>query len=92
MAESKFAKMFETGTAEEQAAPERIEKTVLPNKTFGRPPGKRSDPAYKQFSVLLKQQTQRQAADILRNQENGQDLSELMQTLLEQWIKRQVKS
>jgi hypothetical protein len=90
--QSKFSKMFETGPIEEpQGATERIEKIAAPEKALGRPPGKRSDPAYKQFSVLLKKQTQRQASDILRNQDDGQDLSELLQTLLEQWVKKQSK-
>ena len=58
-------------------------------KPLGRPPGKRSDPAWKQFSVLLKRETQREAANILRAKDEGLDLSGLVQTLLEGWIKRQ---
>jgi hypothetical protein len=55
---------------------------------IGRPPGKRSDPAWKQFSVLLKRETQREAAKILRDEEGGLDFSGLVQNLLEHWIKR----
>ena len=58
-------------------------------KPIGRPPGKRSDPAWKQYSILLRKETQREAAAILRQQDKGQDFSALVQRLLEGWIKRQ---
>jgi len=57
----------------------------------GRPPGKRSDPAWKQFSVLLRRETQRKAVDMLRDADDGRDLSWLVQSLLEGWIKKQGK-
>jgi hypothetical protein len=57
--------------------------------SVGRPPGKRSDPAWKQFSVLLRKETQRQAAGILRDKDEGLDFSGLVQKLLENWITRQ---
>lgn len=60
-------------------------------KPMGRPPGKRSDPSWKQFSVLLQKDTQRQAANILRDKDDGLDLSDLVQNLLEAWIKKQTK-
>jgi hypothetical protein len=60
-----------------------------PPARVGRPPGKRSNPAFKQFSVLLRRDTQRAATAILRDKDNGQDLSGLVQTLLEGWINRQ---
>ena len=52
----------------------------------GRPPGKKGDPAWKQYSVLLKRETHRAAADMLRGTE--QDLSDLMQKLLDAWVNR----
>lgn len=64
-------------------------ETALAARPLGRPPGKRSDPAWKQFSVLLKRDTQREAATILRARDEGLDLSGLVQSLLESWIKRQ---
>ena len=51
--------------------------------------GKRSDPAYKQFSVLLRKDTHHKAVSILHNADNGQDVSELVQQLLEEWVKKQ---
>ncbi len=52
----------------------------------GRPAGKRSDPEWKLYSHFLKKQTQRAATNILRNEDNGQDLSDLLQQLLAQWV------
>lgn len=90
MAESKFSAIFQNSTATEQEkASEHMEKTRSAGKPLGRPRGKRSDPAWKQFSVLLKKETQREAAKILRDKDEGQDLSGLIQNLLDNWIKRQ---
>ena len=91
MAESKFAGIFQNSLAEEPQAAERAEKRAAPMKAPGRPPGKRSDPEYKQYSVLLKRQTHRQVTNILRDQEDSPDVSELLQQLLEQWLKKQQK-
>jgi hypothetical protein len=55
----------------------------------GRPPGKRSDPAWKLYSHFLKKQTHREATNILRNEENGPDLSDVLQQLLEEWLLHQ---
>jgi hypothetical protein len=93
MAESKFDKLFQNAGAEPPAEPEnprrRMEKQPPTARPLGRPPGKRSDPAWKQFSVLLKKETQREAANILRAKDEGLDLSGLVQNLLESWIKKQ---
>jgi hypothetical protein len=91
MAESKFAGIFQHSFVEESQAADRIEKPAAAMKVPGRPPGKRSDPAYKQYSVLLKKQTHRQVTTILRDQEDGPDVSELLQQLLEQWLEKQQK-
>ncbi len=55
----------------------------------GRPPGKRSDPEWKLFSHFLKRSTQRQATAILFETEADHDLSDVLQSLLEQWVARQ---
>ena len=91
MAESKFAGIFQHSLVEETRAAERTENPVAALKAPGRPPGKRRDPAYKQYSVLLKKQTHRQVTTILRDQEGGPDVSELLQQLLEQWLQQQQK-
>ena len=89
MAESKFDKLFQNAGAEPEKTRRRVEKQPPTARPLGRPPGKRSDPAWKQFSVLLKKETQREAANILRAKDEGLDLSGLVQNLLESWIKRQ---
>jgi hypothetical protein len=91
MAESKFAGIFQHSLAEEPRASERTEHRGAALKAPGRPPGKRSNPAYKQYSVLLKRQTHRQVTTLLRDQENSPDVSELLQQLLEQWLEKQQK-
>ena len=56
----------------------------------GRAPGKRSNPEWKLYSHFLKKQTQRKATAILRAQEDeGRDLSDVLQQLLEDWIEAQ---
>ena len=57
----------------------------------GREVGKRSNPAYKQFSVLLKKETQMEVSHTLDRSGSGHDVSDLVQQLLEQWLKRQQK-
>jgi hypothetical protein len=55
----------------------------------GRPPGKRSNPEWKLYSHFLKRQTQREATAILVNKDEGRDLSDVLQELLEGWITKQ---
>ena len=87
---SKFAGIFQNATATEPEKEQgRVEIAQPAARPLGRPPGKRSDPAWKQFSVLLKKETQREAANILRTKDDGLDLSGLVQNLLENWIRRQ---
>ena len=54
----------------------------------GRSPGKRSNPEWKLYSHYLKKQTQREVTTILRNEDNGRDLSDVLQELLEAWLAR----
>ena len=51
-----------------------------------KPQGKRSDPEWKQYSVLLKKESHKQASLLLRQKYEGVDISDLMQALLEQWL------
>jgi len=51
--------------------------------------GKRSNPEWKQFSVLLKKESHKKATLILRERYEGTDISDLMEALLEQWLKSQ---
>jgi len=58
----------------------------------GRPPGKRSNPEWKLYSHFLKKQTHREATNILRNEDNGRDLSDVLQQLLDEWLTQQKQS
>jgi len=93
MAESKFAGIFQNSPSEETShAAERIEKApATPTKALGRPPGKRSNPEFAPVQVLLKKQTHKLARRILLDLDDGQDVSELVQALLEQWVAKQQK-
>jgi hypothetical protein len=74
----------------EPAPTSSVPEAVIPEpKKRSKPLGKRSDPAYKQYSVLLKRQTHKQVTRELDDLENGQDVSVLVQSLLEQWLKKQ---
>ena len=54
----------------------------------GRPPGKRSDPDYQPTTVLLRKQTKKTAARQLEDAATGQDLSDLIEQLLTNWIEK----
>jgi hypothetical protein len=54
----------------------------------GRPRSKSSDPDYQSTTVILRKRTKRTAARILEDQEIGQDLSELIEKLLMEWIQK----
>lgn len=58
-----------------------------------RKPGKRSNPAWTQHTVMLEKATHRAAIQILLHQDNGMDVSELLNGLLAGWVKEhQTKS
>ena len=52
-----------------------------------RPRSKRSDPAWKPYTLMLKTETHKEASLILKRMDTGQDLSDLAQELFEQWVK-----
>jgi hypothetical protein len=89
MAESK-SKYAQTIASIRQLSAEQLDPSastsVEPIRGKGRPPGKRSDPAWKLYSHFLKKQTHREVTNILRNEENGQDFSDVLQQLLEEWL------
>ncbi len=72
---------------EVKPAPSR-QSTVIPARPRGRPPGKRSDPDWKLYSHFLKRSTQRQATALLFEADDGRDLSDVLQSLLEKWVSR----
>jgi hypothetical protein len=78
----------------EAAAEPALVPPVLPGglqeagKGRGRPAtGKRSNPEWKLYSHFLKKQTQRAAVARLQAEETERDLSDVLQELLEKWLK-----
>jgi hypothetical protein len=104
MAESKFSALFDNAPPAEPAPLERRDKAEIPARRPGthakepvrhagpgRPPGKSSNPEWEQTTIQLKRATKQAARAILLTLD-GQDLSEVLQQLLEQWVKKQQKS
>ena len=52
----------------------------------------KDDHAWKLYSHFLKKQTHREVTNILRNEENGRDLSDVLEQLLEEWLIQHKKS
>ena len=52
-----------------------------------KPRSKRSDPAWRPYTLMLKSETHTKAGIILKQMDTGQDLSDLAQELFEQWVK-----
>ncbi len=89
MAERKFGAL---ASLRQQPATTDIEPApalpaVEPKRGKGRPPGKRSDPDWKLYSHFLKKRTQRAAVARLQAEEDGRDLSDVLEELLENWLK-----
>jgi hypothetical protein len=62
--------------------------TLEAAKGRGRPPtGKRSNPDWKLYSHFLKRKTQRATVARLQADDDGRDLSDVLQELLENWLK-----
>ena len=55
----------------------------------GRPHGKRSDPDYQPTTVLLRKHTKKTASRLLEDTNASQDLSDLIEQLLTEWIQKQ---
>lgn len=51
-----------------------------------RPRSKRSDPAWRPYTLMLKSETHKEAGIILKRMDTGQDLSDLAQELFEKWV------
>ena len=56
----------------------------------GRPPGKRSDPEFQPTTVLLRKRTKKTATRLLEDIDEGQDLSDLIEQLLTEWIQQHI--
>jgi hypothetical protein len=74
------------------AQPPAPASAAEPVRGKGRPPGKRSDPDYQPTTVLLRQQTKKMANRLLEDGNTGQDLSELIEQLLMEWIQQSLRN
>ena len=68
--------------------PAEAQSIAQPGRGRGRPPGKRSDPDYHPTTVLLRKHTKRTAARLLEDINSEQDLSDLIEQLLGEWIQK----
>ena len=68
------------------STPPRIETVKVETAAEKRRGGKSSDPNYSQFSVYLRKDTHKRVKRRLDDLDTGQDVSELVQVLLEQWL------
>ena len=57
----------------------------------GRRAGKRSDPAFRPTTFFVRKETQRKAARLLEDRDDGRDLSDLVEELLAKWVGEQSK-
>jgi hypothetical protein len=86
MVESKFAGILKNRIVATEASPQgRVEAPV---KTGGRKRGKKSNPDYRLRSLLLRDTIHRTATDKVRDLDDGKDLSDVVNELLEQWTSR----
>jgi len=68
--------------------PEPASTPQAAEKGRGRPAtGKRSNPEWKLYSHFLKRKTQRAAVARLQAEDSERDLSDVLQELLERWLK-----
>jgi hypothetical protein len=78
----------EDAVAEEPAAMSSRTVVTVPGGK-GRPAtGKRSDPEWNRYTVLLRRVTHKRASRRLQDLDTGQDLSELVDQLLTEWLEQ----
>jgi hypothetical protein len=85
MAESKFAGLRELKNPKGKG-PDAAPKVALITPKERKLTGKRSDPNWKQRTVILKNESFDEARDILKRKYNGLDFSELLQALVDHWL------
>jgi hypothetical protein len=73
----------------EQTVPAVAQSQPEPAKKMDRPSGKRSDPNYTQVTAYIRSQTHRDVKVALLINGEGQEFSELIDTLLLEWLNTQ---
>ena len=64
-----------------------LRANVAPVPARFKPRSKRSDPAWRAYTLMLKSETHTKAGIILKQMDTGQDLSDLAKELFEEWVK-----
>jgi hypothetical protein len=81
---SKFAGLVKD---HKKAVIPKVQKLESTEPKMGRPRAKRSDPAYKKTSAIIKRDTHAAVQKLLIDR--NQDFSELLEELLTRWVKEQ---
>jgi hypothetical protein len=81
----------ETSAPAVTAAAASVEAPVKAPKGPGRPAGKRSNPDFESTTVFLRKATKKAANRMLEDKEIEMDLSDLLETLLMDWLAEQAK-
>lgn len=101
---SKFDELFNARSGEKGQGKEKGKRTTKRSKAQpsaenqiggarrrGRPKAKRSDPEFVGFTTYIRKDTHRKAKMALLEEEEGRELSELVEDLLSKWLKSQSK-
>jgi hypothetical protein len=86
MADSKWNKTLDALKQTQASSPVNEPQHATAEPVRVRPRSKRSDPAWRPYTLMLKSETHTEAAIILKRLDNGQDLSDLAQELFEKWV------
>lgn len=86
MADSKWNKTLDALKQTQASSPVNEPQRATADPVRVRPRSKRSDPAWRPYTLMLKSETHTEAAIILKRLDNGQDLSDLAQELFEKWV------
>jgi hypothetical protein len=81
---TRFSRVLKT-TRELPAQPEST-APEQPHRSAGRPPGKKTDPAYRQVTVYLQDDVHRAARKLLLD--DRKQFSDLVNELVTEWVKR----
>jgi hypothetical protein len=76
-------------TSKQKVSGSAAEKREPPGKRAGKSRGGKSrDANWKQHTVLLEKEVHLDALDLLRRHYEGRDMSDLLNRLLKEWVKR----
>ena len=86
--ESKFAGTLKRlrRMPEEREGESQIQTSDQPRQTSQRSSGKRSDPAWSPITILMRKSVKRNVRRRLEDEEQGRDLSTLIDELLTDWL------